>query len=121
MDATADDGSPASQAELSRQCHEWGIAADQAMRSAQACGRLPQGIERPLREARRSVQDWRAILRDFIAATSAADYSWTAPNRRFVASGLYLPSVERMGVGELVIADLFPLTSSAMVATPTGC
>ena len=33
-----------------------------------------------------------------------ADYRWTPPNRRYIASGLYLPSVERQGVGEIVIA-----------------
>ncbi len=68
------------------------------------CGHKPAGVERPLSESLRSQQDWRAILRDFVAATTPSDYRWMPPNRRYIASGLYLPSVERRGLGEIVIA-----------------
>jgi predicted metal-dependent peptidase len=102
-DATDEHGQT-SAAEKRRQQHEWGIAAEQALRSAKAWGHEPAGIERPLSDSRQSQQDWRAILRDFVAATTPADYRWTPPNRRYIASGLYLPSVERQGVGEIVIA-----------------
>jgi predicted metal-dependent peptidase len=103
-DATDEQGHPASLAEKRRQEHEWSIAAEQALRSAKACGHEPAGIERPLSESRQSRQDWRAILRDFVAATTPSDYRWSPPNRRYIASGLYLPSVERRGLGEIVIA-----------------
>jgi predicted metal-dependent peptidase len=104
LDATDEHGQTASPAEKRRQEHEWGIAAEQAVRSAKAWGHEPAGIERPLGESRQSQQDWRAILRDFVASTTPCDYRWTPPNRRYIASGLYLPSVERRGVGEIVIA-----------------
>jgi predicted metal-dependent peptidase len=104
MDATDEHGQTASPAEKRRQEHEWGIAAEQALRSAKAWGHESAGIERPLSESRQSRQDWRTILRDFVAATIPADYRWTPPNRRYIASGLYLPSVERLGLGEIVIA-----------------
>lgn len=103
LDATDDHGHPASPAGKLRQEHEWSIAAEQAIRSAKACGREPGDVEMPLRENRKSQQDWRAILRDFIVAAAPSDYRWTPPNRRYVASGLYLPSVERRGLGEIVI------------------
>jgi predicted metal-dependent peptidase len=103
MDAVDDDGKPASPAEVSRQTHEWAIASEQAVRAAKACGYDPGQIQRALTEARESTQDWRSILRDFIAATHPSDYRWSPPNRRFVASGLYLPSLMRTGVGEIVI------------------
>jgi predicted metal-dependent peptidase len=103
-DATDEHGQTASPAEKSRQEHEWGIAAEQAVRSAKAWGHEPAEIERPLSENCQSKQDWRAILRDFVASTTPCDYRWTPPNRRYIASGLYLPSVERQGVGEIVIA-----------------
>ena len=104
MDATAEDGGPASEAELSRQAHEWRIAVEQAVRSAKACGRWPGGLERHLADAKVSRTQWRSVLRDFISSTDPSDYRWTPPNRRYVASGLYLPSVERSGMGEIVIA-----------------
>lgn len=103
LDAVGEYDQPASPAELSRQIHEWAISTDQALCSAKACGHEPGGIERPLAQARQSEHDWRAILRDFIAATNPSDYRWAPPNRRFVSSRLYLPSVERSGVGEIVI------------------
>jgi predicted metal-dependent peptidase len=103
-DATDEQGSPASQAENSRQQHEWNIAADQALRSSKLCRCEPANLARALHENRQSKQDWRALLREFVAATSPCDYRWTPPNRRYVASGLYLPSVERAGVGTIVVA-----------------
>jgi predicted metal-dependent peptidase len=103
LDAADEDGDPASPAELSRQQHEWSTAAEQAMRTAKACGNAPADLERALTESRQSKQDWRAILRAFVAATTISDYRWTPPNRRHIGAGLYLPSVERSGVGEIVI------------------
>ncbi len=105
LDAVGEDDQPTSPAELSRQMHEWAISTEQALCSAKACGHEPGGIERPLEQARQSDHDWRAILREFIAATNPSDYRWAPPNRRFVSSGLYLPSVERSGVGEILIVD----------------
>lgn len=104
LDAVDEDGKPATHASVERQQREWAIAAEQAIRTAQACGREPAGIERILKEARESAVDWRSVLRDFIAATRPSDYRWSPPNRRFVSRGLYLPSVERSGAGEMVIA-----------------
>lgn len=104
LDAIDERGNSASPAEKSRQQHEWSIAADQAMRSANAYGRAPLGLDRPLNESRESKQDWRSILRDFVTARSPADYCWNPPNRRYIASGLYLPSLQRAGLGPIVIA-----------------
>jgi predicted metal-dependent peptidase len=104
LDATDEDGNPASPAEKSHQEHEWAIAADQALRSAKMCGCEPGNVARPLQESRQSRQDWRAILRDFVAATMPSDYRWTPPSRRHISRGLYLPSVDRSGLGRIVIA-----------------
>jgi predicted metal-dependent peptidase len=104
LDATDEEGNPASPAEKSRQEHEWAIAADQALRSAKMCGREPGNVARPLQESRQSRQDWRAILRDFVGAAMPSDYRWTPPNRRHISRGLYLPSVDRTGLGRIVVA-----------------
>jgi len=104
LDATDEDGAPASEAGTRRQQHEWAIAAEQALRSSKTCGREPLAVERNLQESSQSKQDWRSALRDFVAARTPADYSWTPPNRRHVYAGLYLPSVVREGIGKIVIA-----------------
>jgi predicted metal-dependent peptidase len=104
IDASGEDGNTASQAERMRQEREWSIAAEQAIRSAKACGQEAAGVERALEQERNSKVDWRSILRDFISASRPSDYSWTPPNRRYVGSGLYLPSVVKSGVGEIVLA-----------------
>ncbi len=104
IDAVGEDGRTASQAERQRQEREWSIAAEQAMRSAKACGQEPAGVERALEDVRSGKVDWRSVLRDFISASHPSDYSWTPPNRRYLSRGLYLPSVVRSGVGEIAIA-----------------
>lgn len=104
MDAGCADGPPAGEAEKTRQMQEWNIAAEQAMRSAAGQGRHPAGIKRALRESRQSKRNWRALLRDFITCRAPCDYRWSPPNRRYLAAGLYLPSVERTGVGTVVVA-----------------
>ena len=102
-DPIDENGNPASEAEKSRQQHEWSISAEQAARMAKSCGHEPADIEWPLQQSRQSTQDWRSILRAFVAATTPSDYRWSPPNRRYIASGLYLPSVQRSGIGEIVI------------------
>ena len=52
LDAEGHDGKAAGQAEISRQEQEWSIAADQAVRSAKACGHIPGGVEGHLVQAR---------------------------------------------------------------------
>lgn len=104
LDAVEDDGGRASEAEKLEQQREWGVAAEQAQRSAAAYGKKPAGVERPLEGTRAARLDWRAILRDFISAQAPQDYRWSPPNRRYVSAGLYLPSVEKTGLGEIVIA-----------------
>ena len=104
LDAVADDGQRASQGDKAEQQREWSVAAEQAQRAAAACGRTAAGVERPLKQTRVSRQDWRAILRDFISAQAPQDYRWSPPNRRHVSAGLYLPSVNRTGLGEMVVA-----------------
>ena len=103
VDATDEEDRPASPAEQSLQQHEWSLATEQALNIAKACGHAPSNVDRPVRESRESKQDWRSVTRAFVAATTISDYRWTPPNRRHISSGLYLPSVERNGVGTMVI------------------
>jgi predicted metal-dependent peptidase len=48
--------------------------------------------------------DWRALLRRFVQRSATADYSWQMPNRRYIASGLYLPEIRSESMPLLVVA-----------------
>ena len=60
--------------------------------------------ERAINQTHESAEDWRATLREYIEHTTPSDYSWTSPNRRYVAAGIYLPGVVKENLGEIVIA-----------------
>lgn len=102
-DAVDDNGDPASESEKSEQAQDWAIAAEQAAESAKHCGHNPLGVARLLEDSKESKKDWRAILREFVAATTPSDYRFCPPNRRHVHAGLYLPSIHREGLGPIVI------------------
>lgn len=104
LDAVDDNGAPASEADKSQQQREWAVAAQQAANAAKSCGHSPLGVDRVLEGSLRSEQDWRAILRDFVAATTPSDYRFCPPNRRYVHAGIYLPSIHKEGTGPIVIA-----------------
>jgi predicted metal-dependent peptidase len=66
---------------------------------------LPASIEAQLHDLLYPQADWRELLRDYMAAAAKSDYSWSRPNRRFIASGLYLPSLHSENeLGDIVIA-----------------
>ena len=69
-------------------------------------GKLGSGGARDLEELLKPQIDWRDVLREFISTTCAGkDFStWSRPNRRFVSTGVYMPSGISEKVGELVIA-----------------
>lgn len=83
---------------------EWTIAVHQAATVAARAGKLPAGMERTLEGAAEASVDWREMLRRLWSVTTPADYSWARPNRRHIWAGLYLPGVQREGVGEIAIA-----------------
>jgi predicted metal-dependent peptidase len=94
-------GSPA---EATDQEAQWQAAVAQAERAAAARGELPAGLSRPVENVLHPPADWRAVLREFVSATAKNDYSWTRPNRRFIAQGLYLPGLRSEELGEVVVA-----------------
>ena len=80
---------------------------DAAVRQgALAAGKIGSGGDRSLADLLETKVNWREVLRDFVTSfCSGNDYStWRRPNRRFVASGHYLPSGVSESVGELVLA-----------------
>jgi predicted metal-dependent peptidase len=92
------------QAELDLQEAEWRAAIAQALQLAKAAGKIPAHLAEEIRRQSAPLLDWREQLHRWFTATDRTDYSWMRPNRRFVASGLYLPSLRSEEMGEMVLA-----------------
>jgi predicted metal-dependent peptidase len=80
---------------------------DEAVRQGVlAASKLGTGGSRDFGDLLQPQQDWREVLREFVQTTCTGhDYStWRRPNRRYVASGMYMPSGISETIGEIVIA-----------------
>lgn len=98
-------GQTATPAQISQQEQQWSEATTQAAAISRMAGKVPLGADRAIEGAAEAKVDWREHLRrTFSEAAFPADYSWSRPNRRFAHAGLFLPSVQKEGVGELVVA-----------------
>ena len=90
-------------ADVTEEEQAWDEAMHQALNLARAQGKAPGAVEETIRDAHRSTLDWRSLLRRFMTDAGARDYSWSLPNRRFIDSGLYLPSMRSEGMGTLAV------------------
>lgn len=48
--------------------------------------------------------DWESALRRFVQQLTNADYTWSRPNPRFLASGLYMPTLRSEEAGTIAVA-----------------
>jgi len=64
------------------------------------------GLDRELSDLLEPKVNWREVLRDFVKSTCNAKdaSSWRKVNRRFLSTGVYMPSLIGEKVGHLVIA-----------------
>lgn len=80
------------------------VAINQAAEAAKAQGKLPAGLESIIDDINTPKVDWRAVLGRFLRANSKSDFSWQRPNRRFIGSGLYLPSMYNPALEQIAVA-----------------
>jgi len=83
---------------------EWQVAFKQAIQAARMMGQMPGSIAQAVDEVAKPRIDWKAILRRFVQRSASADYSWQMPNRRYLASALYLPEIRSESMPLLVVA-----------------
>ena len=118
MDADAragdgDDESGQTPVDVAAEEQAWDEAMHQALNIARAEGKAPGQVEETVKGAHASTLDWRTLLRRYMTDAAKSDYSWSLPNRRFIDSGLYLPSIRSEGIETIaVIVD----TSSSLPA-----
>ncbi len=83
---------------------EWQEITKQATRMAGAAGKLPGSMQREIDQMTAQRVDWRSLLRRYVQEITRADYSWTRPNVRYLASGLFLPALHSVACGRIVVA-----------------
>ena len=106
MDAPAgggQGGAAPSPADVAAEEQAWDEAMHQAASLAKAQGKLPGAVEETVRGAHASTVDWRPLLRRYMTDAVKRDYSWSVPNRRFIDSGLYLPSIRSEGIDTIAV------------------
>jgi predicted metal-dependent peptidase len=69
-------------------------------------GKGGAGLDRELEDLLAAKIDWREVLREFVKATCSNKdtSSWRRVNRRFLSTGMYMPSMIGEKVGHLVVA-----------------
>ena len=102
-DAGNDDASGPSSSDVAAEEQAWDEAMHQALSLAKAEGKAPGGIEETVRGAHAGTLDWRSLLRRYMTDAAKSDYSWSVPNRRFIDSGLYLPSIRSEGMEAIAV------------------
>jgi predicted metal-dependent peptidase len=75
------------------------------MAQQKIAGKGAGGLGRELTDLLEPKVDWRDVLREFVKATCRAKdtSSWRRPNRRYLGTGMYMPSMIGEKVGHLVI------------------
>ena len=91
-------------AALQQEEQQWDEAMHQAVQLSQAQGNAPGRIKEMVQSAHASDVDWKTLLRRFMVAHAKKDYTWTRPNRRHIASGLYLPALHSEALPYIVFA-----------------
>jgi predicted metal-dependent peptidase len=95
------EGSPAEQAQ---EAAEWRVKVAQAAQAAKMMGKMSVTMQRLVDEVLQPKVDWRDVLRRFMQKAKTETRSFARPNRRFLAQGLYLPTMSGETLGEVALA-----------------
>lgn len=76
----------------------------QAAQVAKMCGKLGGKLAEIVSDIINVKTPWHEILERYMAGMAKQDYTWLKPNRRYIGSGVYLPSTGVVPqMGEIVI------------------
>jgi len=88
---------------VAEQEQNWKQAVLQAAQQAKQYGNLPGFAQAMIDEIKNPAVDWRSALRKFLETTAKNDFTWSRPNRRYLALGLYLPSIRSEQLPPIVV------------------
>jgi predicted metal-dependent peptidase len=83
---------------------EWERRLIQAATAAKMQGKLPGCVEALIDKLVNPEVPWQQILERFVDQTSANDYSWAKPDRRFLPHDIIIPDLHDETLGEIVVA-----------------
>ena len=88
-----EDGSAMTESEKAVEAQSVDITVAQAFTAAKAAGTGTPAQERLCKDLLEPKVDWRNELRMYLEEHARNDYTWTRPNRRYISTGLYMPSL----------------------------
>ena len=92
---TTKSGKKPSPAQLREQEGAWKVAVNQAYAVAKSAGKVPDGMDRWVNKILKPKVNVKALLIAFLTDCIKGDFSWKAPNQRYMATtGIYLPSLQ---------------------------
>lgn len=75
----------------------------QSESAAKAAGKMPANLSQVFLQEREPEEDYQHLFAKFMAPIFPRDYTWQRPSRRFVGQDMYLPSVLKDGIGEIIV------------------
>ena len=100
MDYQHDPNDPNSKP-ISQQKQEIKLTASQALKASKMQGKESLTLERYISDDTRTILPWQEILNRFVSEHTKNDYTWKKPNKRYVASKIYLPALESPTLGTI--------------------
>ena len=83
---------------------EWERRLIQAATVCKMQGKLPGCVEALVKDLVDPKVPWEQLLNRFFDETSANDYSWRKPDRRFLPDDIIIPDLQDETLGEIVVA-----------------
>jgi predicted metal-dependent peptidase len=83
---------------------QWQIRTVQAAHAAKLAGTLSAKAQRLVDQLVNPTVPWQEVLQRFVSKRCKVDRSFSRPNRRFIAQGVYLPAMSGETLGKIAIA-----------------
>lgn len=104
QNAAGNEPGTANAADVEATALEWKLATVQAAKANKGHGNLPGQLKKILDDILTPSIPWRDALASFMTERVKDDYSWRRPNPYYAHTGIYLPSMDGVGMGTMVIA-----------------
>lgn len=102
-DVVAPPPSDSPQEKVSENIERLAAAVDRAEKIERQRGKIPAGLKGLIEKSRKNLVDWKSATWKFVQGSLPTDYSYRRTNRRYADDNLFMPVVERLGVGPICV------------------